>query len=130
MDLQKQRFSSKWTTLAIMAGLAIGLGNVWRFPYMMGAHGGSAFLFIYLVFMLLLAVPALSAEWSLGRSIRSGPIIAFKKAYGEKAGLYLGLFIMFGIFMALTYYTIVVANVLYSVWFAVRYGFSDSSVGL
>ena len=128
MATQKQRFSSKWTTLATMAGLAIGLGNVWRFPYMMGAHGGSAFLFIYLIFMLLLAVPALSAEWSLGRATRSGPIVAFQNAFGHKAGLYLGLFIMFGIFMALNYYTIVVGNVLYSVWFAAAHGFSEQSV--
>jgi NSS family neurotransmitter:Na+ symporter len=128
VELQKQRFSSKWTTLATMAGLAIGLGNVWRFPYMMGAHGGSAFLFIYLVFMILLAVPALSSEWSLGRATRSGPIVALQSAFGKKPGLYLGLFIMFGIFMALNYYSIVVGNVLYSVWFAGRYGFSEATV--
>ncbi len=111
-----------------MAGLSIGLGNVWRFPYMMGAHGGSAFLFIYLVFMLLLAVPALSSEWSLGRATRAGPIVALQNAFGQKAGLYIGLFIMFGIFMALNYYTIVVGNVLYSVWFAAKSGFSGPTV--
>ena len=128
MELQKQRFTSRLTTLLTMAGLAIGLGNVWRFPYMMGQHGGSAFLFIYVVFILLLAVPALSAEWSLGRSTRSGPIEAFKTAYGPKAGLGLGLFIMFGMFMALCYYNIVVANVVYSVWYAARFGFTEASV--
>lgn len=128
MDLQKQRFSSRWTTLATMAGLSIGLGNVWRFPYMMGAHGGSAFLFIYLVFMLLIAVPALSSEWSLGRATRAGPIVALQSALGEKTGLYVGLFLLFGVFMALTYYTIVVGNVLFSVWFATRYGFNELNV--
>jgi NSS family neurotransmitter:Na+ symporter len=128
MNLQKQRFSSKLTTLLTMAGLAIGLGNVWRFPYMMGQHGGSAFLIIYIVFILLLAVPALASEWSLGRATRSGPIVAFREAYGPRTGLFLGLLIVFGIFMALTYYNIVVANVMYSVWFAVRYGFSEASV--
>lgn len=128
MAQQEQRFTSRWTTLATMAGLAIGLGNVWRFPYMMGQHGGSAFLFIYLLFMILLAVPALTAEWSLGRSTRSGPLVAFRKAYGSKAGLWLGLFIMWGIFMALCYYTIVVGNVLFSVWFAASSGFSEATV--
>jgi NSS family neurotransmitter:Na+ symporter len=128
MNLQKQRFSTHLTTLLTMAGLAIGLGNVWRFPYMMGQHGGSAFLVIYVVFMLLLGVPALSAEWSLGRSVRSGPIVAFRTAYGPRAGLVLGLVIVFGVFMALTYYSIVVANVVYSVWFAIRQGFSPASV--
>lgn len=127
MNLQKQRFSSRLTGLLTMAGLAIGLGNVWRFPYMMGQHGGSAFLIVYLVFMFLLAVPALASEWSLGRATRAGPIVVFQSAFGPKAGLYLGLFIMFGIFMALTYYNIVVGNVLFSVWFAARYGFSEAT---
>jgi len=128
MSLQEQRFSSRLTTLLTMAGLAIGLGNVWRFPYMMGQHGGGAFLLIYVVFILLLAVPALASEWSLGRATRSGSIVAFKQAFGQKTGLLLGLFIVFGVFMALSYYNIVVANVLYSVWFSARYGFSELGV--
>lgn len=127
MALQRQRFSSQLTTLLTMAGLAIGLGNVWRFPYMMGQHGGSAFLVIYLVFMLVLAVPALAAEWSLGRQTRAGPLMAFRSAYGMRRGLVLGLVVMFGVFMALCYYTIVVANVVYSVWYAARFGFSEAS---
>ncbi|MDX1460577.1 MAG: sodium-dependent transporter, partial [Xanthomonadales bacterium] len=128
MASQTARFSSRLATLMTMAGLAIGLGNVWRFPYMMGQHGGSAFLLIYIVFMVLLAVPALTSEWSLGRATRSGPIQAYRAAYGKRAGLVLGLVIMFGVFMALNYYTIVVANVLFSVWFATREGFSAQSV--
>ena len=66
----EQKISSRITTIHTMAGFAIGLGNVWRFPYMMGQHGGSAFLLIYLVFVLLLAVPAVSAKWALGRAHR------------------------------------------------------------
>ena len=120
MSIGKTRFSSHLATLMTMAGLAIGLGNVWRFPYMMGQHGGSAFLVIYIVFILLLAVPALSSEWALGRATRSGPIQAFRQAYGKRAGLYLGLAVMFGVFMALCYYSIVVANVIFSVWFSAR----------
>jgi len=128
MALQKQRFSSHIATLLTMAGLAIGLGNVWRFPYMMGQHGGSAFLFIYVVFMLFLAVPALASEWSLGRAARAGPLMAFRAAYGPRAGLGLGLLIVFGVFMALCYYSIVVANVIYATWFAARHGFTAESV--
>ena len=75
-------------TVLTMAGLAIGLGNVWRFPYMMGQHGGSAFLVIYVVFIAA-GRPALSAEWSLGRATRSGPIVAFK-ARTDQNGLVAG----------------------------------------
>ncbi len=123
-----QRFSSRLATLLTMAGLAIGLGNVWRFPYMMGQHGGSAFLIIYIFFMLLLAVPALAGEWSLGRAARQGPIAALRMAYGPRAGLALGLLIVSGVFMALSYYSIIVANVFYSVWFAARHGFSQAGI--
>jgi NSS family neurotransmitter:Na+ symporter len=118
-----QHFSTHLTTLLTMAGLAIGLGNVWRFPYMMGQHGGSAFLFIYLFFMLLLAVPALTAEWALGRATEGGPVAAFKAAFGAGPGLVIGLVLVFSAFMAVTYYSIVVANVVYSAWFAISQGF-------
>lgn len=110
-----------------MAGIAIGLGNVWRFPYMMGQHGGSAFLLIYLGFVLLLAVPAISAEWSLGRATGRGPIAAYRAAFGKKAGLIVGLLLLFTIFMALSYYNIVVANIVYSIWFAVAHGFDSGN---
>jgi NSS family neurotransmitter:Na+ symporter len=95
---------------------------------MLGADGGTAVRFMCLVFMIFLAVPALCSEWSLGRATRSGPVVAFQNAFGKKVGLYLGLLVMFGIYMALCYYTIVVGNVLFSVWFAASEGFSASSV--
>lgn len=107
-----------------MAGLAIGLGNVWRFPYMMGQHGGSAFLLIYLLLMLLLAAPALMAEWTLGRATRCGPVAALQAAIGRRAGLGLGLAFLFAAFMATCYYSVVIANVLFSAGFAAVHGFS------
>ena len=124
----RPRFSSRLTTLLTMAGLAIGLGNVWRFPYMMGQHGGSAFLFIYLLFMLLLAVPVLSAEWGLGRETRSGPVRSFQNAFGAGPGLAIGLFLLFGVFMALTYYSLVVGHVFFMAWHAATGGFGDSGI--
>ncbi len=69
-----------------MIGVSVGLGNVWRFPYMMGKYGGSAFLIIYLVFTVLFAIPALMAEWALGRETRKGPIGAFTAVFGSRLG--------------------------------------------
>ncbi len=50
--MQREQFSGRLATLLTMIGVAVGLGNVWRFPYMMGSNGGSAFLLVYLVFVL------------------------------------------------------------------------------
>ena len=110
----EQRFSSRLTTVLTMAGIAIGLGNVWRFPYMMGQHGGSAFLSFYLVFVLLLALPAISAEWSFGRATGKVPVAAYRVAFGQKTGLVVGLVLLFSVFIALSYYNVVVANIVYS----------------
>jgi NSS family neurotransmitter:Na+ symporter len=129
MAAHSQRFSSSLTTLLSMAGLAIGLGNVWRFPYMMGQNGGSAFLMVYLLLMLLLAVPALMAEWTLGRATRQGPVAALQAAIGPRAGLLFGLAFLFATFMAACYYSVVIANVLFSSAFAAVHGFNAGSMG-
>lgn len=122
------RFSSRLATLLTMAGLAVGLGNVWRFPYMMGQHGGSAFLLVYALFMLLLAAPAFAAELSLGRATRSGPVAAFQSAFGRRWGLIAGLLALSAAFVATCYYSVVIANVFFSAAFAATTGFSPESL--
>ena len=58
----RELFSSRIATILTMIGVAVGLGNIWRFPYMMGQYGGSAFLVVYVVFVLVFAIPAVTAE--------------------------------------------------------------------
>ncbi len=111
-----------------MAGFAIGLGNVWRFPYMLGQYGGGAFLLIYIVFMILLAVPAMSAEWMLGRHTREGTVGAFRRVFGTRWGLLVGYAVLFAVFMALSYYALVVAQVIFSGWFALTRGYSEATL--
>ncbi len=122
------RFSSRFTTVLTMAGFAIGLGNVWRFPYMLGQNGGGAFLLVYLLFMVLLAVPALSAEWILGRHTREGTVGAFRKVFGSGVGMVAGYAILFAVFVALSYYILIVAQVIYSMYFAISQGYSDTNL--
>lgn len=124
----KQRYQSRLTTLLTMAGVAIGLGNVWRFPYMMGQNGGGAFLVLYLLMMLLFAVPALCAEWGLGRHTRTGTLGAFRHAFGSRAGMALGSLLVFGILVADSYYMVVVGNILFSAGFSVWPGFESTSL--
>lgn len=120
-------FSSQIATVLTLIGVAVGLGNVWRFPYMMGKYGGSAFLIIYLLFTLLFALPALMAEIGLGRAIRQGPIGAFKAAFGNRVGAIIGYLLMTTICIAASYYVIVIANVLFSAGFSAIYGFEETA---
>ena len=73
-------FSSAFAAVCATAGVAIGLGNIWRFPYMMGKHGGAVFLLLYLVIVAAFGLPVLMAEWALGRHTRRGPWQAFERA--------------------------------------------------
>ena len=107
----RELFSSRWGTTFALLGVAVGLGNVWRFPYMMGLFGGGAFLLIYLVVVAMFGVPALMAELALGRSTRKGPLTAFTEA-GIPGGKVVGGVLFFGVGMAMSYYLVVVGWVL------------------
>ena len=87
----RETFGTRLGILASMIGVAVGLGNVWRFPYMVGRYGGAAFILVYAVGALLIGVPAIMAEWALGRSTRRGPVGAFQQA-GLPGGRWVGWF--------------------------------------
>ncbi|MCP4662982.1 MAG: sodium-dependent transporter [bacterium] len=105
-------FASRLGLLATMIGVAVGLGNVWRFPYMVGKFGGASFVLIYVSMVALLGIPALCAEWSLGRHTRRGPVGAFSRA-GFAFGRQIGWVFFFGVAAATAYYTNVIGWVLY-----------------
>ena len=110
-----------------MIGVAVGLGNVWRFPYMMGQYGGSAFLVVYIVFVLIFAIPAVTAEWSLGRHARHGPIGAMQHAFGP-FGRWIGYLLVLTVFIANSYYVVIVGNVAFSAFFAISSGFTPATM--
>jgi len=107
-----------------MIGIAVGLGNVWRFPYMMGSYGGSAFLAVYLVFTVLFAFPALMAEMALGRAVRGGVIVAFTKVAGPRLGRGIALLLLTTIIIAGSYYVVVIANLVFTTAYSLFIGFS------
>ena len=107
-----------------MIGVAVGLGNVWRFPYMMGQYGGSAFLVVYVVFVLIFAIPAVTAEWSLGRYTRHGPIGAMQRAFGP-FGKWVGYLLVLTVLIANSYYVVIVGNVAFSAMFSIFTGFNS-----
>lgn len=65
---QREKFSSRWGFILISAGCAIGLGNVWRFPYITGVYGGAAFVLLYLLFLFILGLPIIVMEFAVGRA--------------------------------------------------------------
>lgn len=114
----RARFTSPFGALMALIGVAVGLGNVWRFPYMAGAFGGGAFLLVYVVILMLFGVPALMAELSLGRLTRRGPMGAFR-AIGMKGGRAVGWALLVTVLMALSYYSVVVGWVLRYLWLSI-----------
>ena len=130
MTATKDQYSSRLAAIITMVGVAVGLGNVWRFPYMMGSYGGSAFLIMYLVFTLLLAFPALVTEMALGKNVPSGVIAAFESTYGQKVGKWIGRLLVFVVTITASYYAVVVANVMFTGFFSLFIGFTESSNSL
>lgn len=98
--MKREKFGSRLGFILISAGCAIGLGNVWRFPYITGAYGGAAFVLIYLFFLLVLGLPIMVMEFSVGRASQKSAALSFDKLepkgtkwhwykYGAMAGNYL-----------------------------------------
>lgn len=80
----RNKFSSKWGFIMACVGSAVGLANVWAFPFQLGANGGLAFLFPYLIFAYIFGRVGLAAENAIGRKYKSGPMVVYKEAYKEK----------------------------------------------
>ena len=82
-EIKRIGFGSKLGIILATAGSAVGLGNIWRFPYMAGMNGGAAFILFYLVFVLMLGVPGMMAEFVVGRSAESNAAGAYNKLAGK-----------------------------------------------
>lgn len=101
----RDSFSSKFGVIAAAAGSAVGLGNVWRFPYIAGEGGGSAFLIIYIGFILLLGIPIAVAEFSIGRHGQANASTSFKNIAPGTRWHFVGLLGILSSFVILSYYT-------------------------
>ena len=111
MSETTERWGSRRAFILAVTGAAVGLGNIWRFPYMTGENGGSAFLLLYIGFVVLLGLPVMMAEIMIGRAGRRGPMQAL--AYLATAGgssphwRWLGLFGALTMFFILSFYSVV-----------------------
>lgn len=105
---EREKFSSRLGFILISAGCAIGIGNVWRFPYITGQYGGAAFVLIYLIFLLILGLPIMVMEFSVGRASRHSAARSFHilEPKGTKWHLY-SYGAMLGNYLLMMFYTTV-----------------------
>lgn len=110
MDPQKtrERFASRLGFILVSAGCAIGIGNVWKFPWMAGANGGGIFVLFYLLFLIIMGVPVLTMELAVGRASRQSAVRGYKslEPKGSKWHVH-GWFCIIGCCLLMMYYTTV-----------------------
>ncbi|HEX9728079.1 MAG TPA: sodium-dependent transporter [Gemmatimonadales bacterium] len=111
-DKARGTFGTRFGVVMTMIGVAVGLGNVWRFPYMVGEFGGAAFVAFYLAVVAIIGIPALVAELALGRHTRRGTVGAFALG-GLPLGRQVGWFFFAVVTAATAYYSAVIGWVLY-----------------
>lgn len=126
---KREKLSSRLGFIMLSAGCAIGLGNVWRFPYITGKYGGGAFVLIYLIFLVTLTLPILSMEFAVGRASRKSIARSFHAL--EPEGTKWHIMSYFGIagnYMLMMFYTVIGGWMLYYVFKFLTGHFQNASV--
>ncbi len=106
--MERERLGSRLGFILLSAGCAIGIGNVWKFPYMVGQYGGGAFVLCYLFFLVILGIPVMTIEFSLGRASQKSPVKLYHalEKPGQKWHLH-GYAAMIGNYLLMMFYTTV-----------------------
>ena len=107
MRTKRENFGGRMAVIAAFAGSAIGLGNIWRFPYLVGENGGAAFILIYIAFTLVLSLPIFLAESVIGRSSQANCRAAIGFLVPGRAGRLFGLLMVFTPLWLVSYYSVV-----------------------
>jgi NSS family neurotransmitter:Na+ symporter len=80
----KEEFASRWGLILATLGMAVGTGNIWRFPRIVASNGGGSFLVAWVVFLLIWSVPLMMVEFAFGKRTRKGTVGAFTQLVGKK----------------------------------------------
>ena len=106
--MKRESFKSRLGFLLVSAGCAIGIGNVWRFPYVAGQNGGGFFVLLYLIFLVSMGLPVLTMELAVGRASRKSAVMGYKalEKSGSKWHIH-GWFCILGCYVLMMYYTTV-----------------------
>lgn len=105
---EREKLGSRLGFILISAGCAIGIGNVWKFPYMAGQGGGGAFVLFYLIFLLMLGLPIMTMEFAVGRASQKSPVKAYYalEKPGQKWHIH-GYITLIGCYLLMMFYTTV-----------------------
>lgn len=104
--MQRESFNSRIGFILVSAGCAIGIGNVWRFPYITGENGGGLFVLFYLIFLVFMGIPILTMELAVGRASRKSAVLSYKTLEKPKSKWHIhGWFCMLGCYLLMMYYT-------------------------
>ena len=106
--MERESFKSRLGFLLVSAGCAIGIGNVWRFPFVVGQNGGGIFVLLYLLMLVVMGLPVLTMELAVGRASRKSAVLAYKALERPKSKWHIhGWFALVGCYLLMMYYTTV-----------------------
>ena len=129
--MKREKFGSRLGFILVSAGCAIGLGNVWKFPYICGAYGGAAFILIYLAFLLIMGIPVLVCEFSIGRGSRRSVAACFEELEPEGTSWHRMKYIgTVGCYLLMMFYTMVGGWMLYYCFKSLRGDFRGADPDL
>lgn len=125
----REKFGSRLGFILVSAGCAVGLGNVWKFPYMCGQYGGAAFILIYLVFLAILGFPIMVCEFSVGRGSQKSCATSFKTLEPEGTRWHkFGILGMIGNYLLMMFYTTVAGWMMYYCYRCATGEFTNSAL--
>ena len=121
---KRETFSSRLGFVLISAGCAIGLGNVWRFPYITGKYGGAAFVLLYLLFLVILGLPVMVMELAVGRASQRSIALSFQRLEPKGGKWHWYSYVGFaGNYLLMMFYTVIAGWLLYYFVETLRGGF-------
>ena len=130
--MKRDSFGSRFGALVAMAGSAVGLGNLWRFPYLVGENGGAAFIIVYIVLVFVICLPIFISEFMVGRRSQKNAYAAFRDLSEGSAWRWVGLFTIIVPLIVLSYYSVIggwsIEYLFKSLTFSFTHGESQSAI--
>ena len=127
---KREQLGSRLGFIMLSAGCAIGCGNVWKFPWMCGQNGGGSFMLVYVICLLILGLPAMVMELSVGRAAQTSPLYMYEKLSGKRKWKIPGIVCLIGNIALIAFYSVVAGWIIYCLLYTSDAADERSSVAL